>query len=69
MMLMMTPHMTPDPTQVDFTGDAGFGAGQRWCGGQAPVVLSNGTRMTLMFRSDDLFRYQVPLLLAAAQLC
>ena len=52
---------------MDFTGDAGFGAGQRWCGGQAPVVLSNGTRMTLMFRSDDLFRYQVPL--ATAQLC
>ena len=51
---------------MDFTGDAGFGAGQRWCGGQAPVVLSNGTRMTLMFRSDDLFRYQV---LSAAQLC
>ena len=66
MMLMMTPHMTPDHAQVDFTGDAGFGAGQRWCGGQAPVVLSNGTRMTLMFRSDDLFRYQV---LSAAQLC
>ena len=54
-------HLSPDPAQVDFTGDAGFGAGQRWCGGQAPVVLSNGTRMTLMFRSDDLFRYQVPL--------
>ena len=54
-------HRTLDPAQVDFTGDAGFGAGQRWCGGQAPVVLSNGTRMALMFRSDDLFRYQVPL--------
>ena len=59
--MLTDDHLTLDPAQVDFTGDAGFGAGQRWCGGQAPVVLSNGTRMTLMFRSDDLFRYQVPL--------
>ena len=49
---------THDHLMVDFTGDLDFSNGKKFCGGEAPVVISNGTRMTIKFMSDDLFRYQ-----------
>ena len=49
---------THDYLMVDFTGDSDFSSGKKFCGGAAPVVISNGTRMTIKFMSDDLFRYQ-----------
>jgi hypothetical protein len=33
--------------------------GRKFCGLEAPELVSNGTRMTIEFQSDDLFRYQV----------
>ena len=47
-----------DYMMVDFTGDTMFGNGQKFCGVDPPDVVSNGTRMTVMFQSDDLFRYK-----------
>ena len=47
-----------DFMMVDFTGDTMFANGQKFCGIDPPDLVSNGTRMTVMFQSDDLFRYQ-----------
>ena len=47
-----------DFMMVDFTGDTMFANGQKFCGLDPPSLVSNGTRMTVMFQSDDLFRYQ-----------
>ena len=47
-----------DFLMVDFTGDSGFTSGQKYCGAQSPSIVSNGTRMQVLFQSDDLFRYQ-----------
>jgi len=47
-----------DYMMVDYTGDSMFAHGQKFCGLDPPSLVSNGTRMTVMFQSDDLFRYQ-----------
>jgi len=47
-----------DYMMVDFTGDTMFANGQKFCGLDPPSLVSNGTRMTVVFQSDDLFRYQ-----------
>ena len=47
-----------DYMMVDHTGDTMYGSGHKYCGLNSPVVISNSTRMTIMFKSDDLFRYQ-----------
>ena len=47
-----------DHIMVDVTGDTDFSNGQKFCGLGAPDLVSNGTRMTIRFHSDDLFRYQ-----------
>jgi len=49
---------THDFMMVDFTGDKNFANGQKFCGVDPPVIVTNGTRMTIKFESDDLFRYQ-----------
>ena len=49
---------THDFLMIDFTGDTNFSNGQKFCGLNAPVIVTNGTRMTIRFESDDLFRYQ-----------
>ena len=47
-----------DYLMVDPTGDIDYQHGTKHCGVDSPVVISNATRMRIMFRSDDLFRYQ-----------
>ena len=47
-----------DFMMVDFTGDAKFSSGMKYCGAEPPSIVSNGTRMRVLFESDDLFRYQ-----------
>ena len=70
-----------DYMMVDFTGDTMFSMGntepsthqpspslspgRKFCGLEAPELVSNGTRMTIEFQSDDLFRYQVSRMAAA----
>lgn len=49
---------THDYMMVDFTGDTMFANGKKFCGLVPPSLVSNGTRMTIQFHSDDLFRYQ-----------
>jgi len=49
---------THDFMMIDYTGDKTFANGQKFCGPTPPVIVTNGTRMTIMFSSDDLFRYQ-----------
>jgi len=47
-----------DYMMVDFSGDTAFSNGQKFCGLTGPAIVTNGTRMTIQFKSDDLFRYQ-----------
>ena len=49
---------TYDFLMVDFTGDSDFSSGMKYCGTEPPSIVSNGTRMRVLFQSDDLFRYQ-----------
>merc|ERR1711892_1437367 len=49
---------THDFMMIDYTGDKTFANGQKFCGTDSPVIVTNGTRMTIKFESDDLFRYQ-----------
>merc|ERR1712106_521361 len=49
---------THDSMMIDYTGDKTFANGQKFCGTDSPVMVTNGTRMTIKFESDDLFRYQ-----------
>lgn len=49
---------THDFMMIDYTGDKTFANGQKFCGVNSPVIVTNGTRMTIKFESDDLFRYQ-----------
>merc|ERR1711892_570278 len=49
---------THDFMMIDYTGDKTFANGQKFCGTDSPVMVTNGTRMTIKFESDDLFRYQ-----------
>jgi len=49
---------THDFMMIDYTGDKTFANGRKFCGTDSPVIVTNGTRMTIKFESDDLFRYQ-----------
>jgi len=47
---------THDYILVSPSGDTTFSDGEKYCGGESPVLLSSGNRLTIKFKSDDLFR-------------
>jgi len=49
---------THDYLMVETSTQASEVYNQKFCGISSPVVISNSTRMTVTFKSDDLFRYQ-----------